>query len=176
MSKLYVNEVHSKTGSTKALEIDSDGRVIHSQPIGFNCMQSSTQTGKDHNPAAKVGGWTISGRNGCWNSGMIDLSSGVITIPKTGHYYFGANFRLDGFGGNYINIDLAGWNGTIQAGTGYRLLRHLESATATDYTAAQVSGVVYAEKDDQYVWSLLANGDDSIALDSDCQITCWFVG
>ena len=27
MSKLYVNEVHSKTGSTKALEIDSDGIV-----------------------------------------------------------------------------------------------------------------------------------------------------
>ena len=28
MSKLYVNEVHSKTGSTKALEIDSDGRIL----------------------------------------------------------------------------------------------------------------------------------------------------
>lgn len=27
MSKLYVNEVHSKTGSTKALEIDSSGKV-----------------------------------------------------------------------------------------------------------------------------------------------------
>lgn len=45
MSKLYVNEVHSKTGSTKALEIDSDGIVTQPAKPSFYAYSDDGWTG-----------------------------------------------------------------------------------------------------------------------------------
>ena len=44
MSKLYVNEVHSKTGSAKALEINSNGIITPTKPIGFTAILTSNQS------------------------------------------------------------------------------------------------------------------------------------
>lgn len=41
MSKLYVNEVHSKTGSTKALEIDSSGIITTPALPAFRAYSSA---------------------------------------------------------------------------------------------------------------------------------------
>lgn len=174
-STLKVQNI-AHTGGTNAIEIDSSGNLTISQPIGFNATINGTQSSQDHDPAAKIADWSITHKGG-WNSGMLNQTTGVITIPKTGYYFFSANIRMDGFSGSYFNIDLAGWDGSaIQAGAAYRLLRHLESATASDYTTAQVQGIVKATQDDEHVWSLYTSGDSSVTLDSDSQITCYYIG
>lgn len=44
MSKLYVNEIHGKTGPAKALEINSAGIITPTKPIGFTAILDADQS------------------------------------------------------------------------------------------------------------------------------------
>lgn len=107
MSKLYVDEVHSKTGSTKALEIDSSGNIATTGHISqgkvYLCSAawdgSSTSSyfsgydmftayeTADHNFGS--GAKKIQYNN---DYNILDTSTGIVTIPAdgvwllTGHY------------------------------------------------------------------------------------------
>lgn len=82
MSKLYVNEVHSKTGSTKALEIDSSGRVTTPQKPYFFVY---------HQTASGSTGLTgvVNFNNSRHNVGShFDLTNDYFQAPVGGCYLF----------------------------------------------------------------------------------------
>ena len=95
MSKLYVNEVYAKNGSTKALEIDSGGRVFTPARPAFSAdltTQFSTSS-----TAAKVTGWTENFNTG----GHWDNANSKFVAPVTGLYQL-----------NYTGLQSAGAAGT----------------------------------------------------------------
>ena len=86
MSKLYVNEVHSKTGSTKALEIDSSGNI---EAVGRITAPA--------NPAFRVQRTSNVAANNTvvYDTKKFDVgnnfntSTGTFTAPIDGVYFFG---------------------------------------------------------------------------------------
>jgi hypothetical protein len=142
LSKLYVDEIYSKTGTSKALEIDSSGYVKHSQFSGFyvrlNNSDTTARNSTSNNPV--INDWIVDndGDNaiGTYNSGDFDLSSGIYTTPYDGLYDFSTNLRVDGFGGSYIELYLVkNAEGTNPFNTpSNRVYYTIESATASDYT------------------------------------------
>lgn len=82
MSKLYVNEVHSKTGSTKALEIDSSGRVTTPARPAFSVTQleASGNAGQTGHYSFNTVDTNI---NNCWNT-----SNNRFEAPIAGVYHF----------------------------------------------------------------------------------------
>jgi hypothetical protein len=83
LSKLYVNDIYSKTGATEAINIDSDGRVGFANPILVQAYKTTTQTSA---------GIMI------WNNKIIDTanaystSTGQFTCPKAGYYEVSFNY------------------------------------------------------------------------------------
>lgn len=82
MSKLYVNEVHSKTGSTKALEIDSGGRILTPARPAFSVTQleASGNAGQTGHYSFNTIDTNI---NNCWNT-----SNNRFEAPIAGVYHF----------------------------------------------------------------------------------------
>ena len=99
MSKLYVNEVHSKTGSTKALEIDSDGRVTQPQ-LPHVRVGGTNNAYIAHSANDKIKFNTVvSGV-----SSMYDTSNYEFTVPVDGAYMLTSNVLIDGV--NTVHIDV----------------------------------------------------------------------
>ena len=188
MSKLFVNEIHSKTGTSHALDIDSDGNVEfkgvvnYGKPIGFAVNKSGNQSITVTN--TKISGWeTDSYMYGGFNTdgsggSMINTTSGVVTIPATGYYSFVFNTRVDSFAGTYIYFDLikTDSSGTHNSTITNRAGRSLESATASDYTSMQIQGTRYFEKDDYFAVFFSNSGDNSVTIDGDTYFSMFKVG
>ena len=81
MSKLYVNEIHSKTGSTKALEIDSSGRVTQPQLIAFHVYKDNASNMGATDPVIFNVATTNLGSH-------YSTSTGRFTAPIAGTYRF----------------------------------------------------------------------------------------
>ena len=171
MSKLYVNEVHSKTGSTKALEIDSSGIITQSSPVGFNASLSASLSISTNN--ARITGWSTSSSNfyGGFNTDgaggtMLDLSTGIAQVPVTGYYSVIANVRIDNFAGTYHYIDImkTDSSGTYDSVNLPLITRSLESATASDYTDLQAQSVAYLQANDYFAVYWSNSGDNSVVV------------
>jgi len=81
MSKLYVNEVHSKTGSIKAIEIDSDGQVKKPNQLMFRVYYNEGEITTDQ---------TIP-FNGIYENttgSAFNTSTGKFTVPTAGVWVF----------------------------------------------------------------------------------------
>lgn len=108
MSTLYVDNIYSKTGTSQAIEIDSDGRVLMPVKPAFHVYRNAGDV------AAQA---TIVWNEAELNQGNhFDTSTGLFTAPVAGIYYFSAfgmktnNTQAD-FGLRFIK------NGTAVIGT-----------------------------------------------------------
>lgn len=186
MSKLYVNEVHSKTGSTKALEIDSNGIITQSSPVGFNASLSGSLSISSNN--TRFTNWTTSSANfyGGFNTDgaggtMLNLSTGIAQVPVTGYYSIIFNTRIDSFAGTYHYIDVmkTDSSGTYPSPSSFQestIARSLESATATDYTELQVQSVAYLQAND-YIAAFWSNsGDNSVSAVDETTFSMFKIG
>ena len=81
MSKLYVNEIHSKTGSTKALEIDSDGQVKKPNQLMFRAYYNSGHIESD-------GDIPFNGTHENTTGSAFNTSTGKFTVPTAGVWVF----------------------------------------------------------------------------------------
>ena len=91
MSKLYVNEVHSKTGSTKALEINSSGNLIVPQKIAFMAKLTSNFN-PNTSSRTKIPFATNNSAARVFNYGNgFDDSNNRFEAPIDGLYFFMAS-------------------------------------------------------------------------------------
>ena len=96
LSKLYVNNIYSKTGASEAINIDSDGRVGFANPILVQAYMTTDMT---------AAGIFI------WNNKIIDTanaystSTGQFTCPKAGYYEVSFNYLARNIGtGHRTNV------------------------------------------------------------------------
>lgn len=98
-SILKVDQIQNAAGTT-GLTIDSDGVVSKSVvPAWRVCLSSDdlrTATTSSIIP------WDKTDIENCFLSGGVTISSGVITIPKSGIYQINANIRIDSVGTGYV--------------------------------------------------------------------------
>ena len=81
MSKLYVNEIHSKTSSTKALEIDSDGQLKKPNQLMFRAYYNDGEITAD-------GVIPFNGTHENTTGLAFDTSTGKFTVPTAGVWVF----------------------------------------------------------------------------------------
>jgi len=105
LSKLYVNDIYSKTGASEAINIDSSGRVQNPKRPYIMLLADAQQTVSANTPYT---GWRVDGQRD------ITYSSGVITVPVDGLYRIGFSVINQGTGGYYLRI-----NGTAKYRIGY---------------------------------------------------------
>lgn len=168
-SILKVNEIQH-TGGTSALTVDSNGRLSSSKPVGFNVNKASNQATAgsgvivtDFSTTSGIaGGFNTDGAGGT----MLNLSTGIATIPVNGYYQFNALIRIDNFAGAYhfLDLDLTDSSGTYTGSDATRIGRSLESATATDYTMLQIHGVSYLQQNNLVALFWANSGDNSVSI------------
>ena len=178
-SVIKVDNIQNSSG-TNALEIDSSGYVKHSQFSGFyvrlNDNDGTARNSTTNNPV--VNDWMVDndGANaiGTYNSGDFDLATGIYTTPYNGLYDFAANFRIDGFGGSYIEMYLVkNADGTNPFNTSTnRVYYTIESATASDYTNMSFAvNSVKLDAGEKIGLNIYTNGDSTITLSAACRFS-----
>ena len=146
MSKLYVNEVHSKTGSTKALEINSNGVVQQPKVPAVYGVNLTARTGS----GVKFTGWTIRVDN---NS---DWSNDEFTCPVDGIYEVTANiWRSSGV----VQYNIRK-NGTSEAavrqsttddeGANMTILLNCSASDTIDFYRDNMTGTIYGASSKPY--------------------------
>jgi len=183
MSKLYVDSIASKTGGTDALTIDSSGRVSVDKPVGFSVDKAAAQTTAGTGVIITNFRTTTVGMYGAFNNNgangtMLNLSTGIVTIPVNGYYQFNATIRIDNFAGAYhfLDFEKTDSNGTYTGIGANRLGRSLESATATDYTMLQLSGVNYLQQGDFAALFWANSGDNSVTINGNSYFSMFKIG
>ena len=121
MSKLYVDEIASKTGATDAMTIDTSGRILQpAKPIFYACADSNismttsyAETTAFSNAIVNVGSHysTGTGRftvpiSGVYNFGVSSIGNSTATVYRFRLYKNGSSlnnheYRLQTEGGSY---------------------------------------------------------------------------
>lgn len=183
-SRILVDEIYGKTSGASALTVDSNSRLSQGSPVGFNAkITGSGQTITANNTLLKPWGITTSFLYGGFNTdgaggSMLDLTTGIAQVPVTGYYRISCNARVDSFAGNYCYLDIikTDSSGTYSASAATLIVRSLESATATDYTALHASSLSYLQASD-YVAVYWANsGDNNVTMNNDTFFSMFKVG
>ena len=96
MSKLYVNDIYSKSGATEAINIDNSGRVIMPQRPMFKVYRTANINYGTADVDVKMTGWDDDTSAGSVNvNNFWDTTNDKAVIPVTGMYMF----ELKGFKG-----------------------------------------------------------------------------
>lgn len=99
MSKLYVNNIYSKTGASEAINIDSSGHVLTPARPSFLVNWSSNQS------TSSSGTIRINFDRIIFDIGS-NVSNGAFTAPVSGIYQFNLSQRFDGVDGGYVLMGL----------------------------------------------------------------------
>jgi hypothetical protein len=91
MSKLYVNEIASKTGSTTAMTIDSSGRILKGTPVYANFSNANAPASL----GASASFVELIINNVKLNSGGFALASNAVEVPLTGAYRWSMAMQIN---------------------------------------------------------------------------------
>jgi hypothetical protein len=170
------------TNGTDAMTIASDGLVTFNNPpnpIGFCVHKSGNQsiTAND----TKIESWATTMRGGFNTDGssgtMIDLSTGIVTIPADGYYQMNINIRLDSFSGTYAYFDITEiTSGSMQTQLADRLGRTLAGNISSNYEMFTYAYVGYLTEDFTFALWYRNSGDNNVTIDGDTYWSMFKVG
>jgi hypothetical protein len=93
MSKLYVDEIASKTGATDAMTIDTSGRILQPTKPSFFATNNATAWQSFGNTNFNTMPFNTTSHN---IGNHYDTSNYRFNVPVTGSYYFYMQFLHDG--------------------------------------------------------------------------------
>ena len=172
MSKLYVDEIASKTGATDAMTIDSSGRVKRSVIPAWYCVRTPSTTHTISASNSDIADWK-SDSSGLTDpsfspyvSGGVTLTSGTtITIPVAGLYHISWNLRVDNLGAGYwvygYVYDVTKSSGTPAAEAGLSAIQ--AQATANYLFTIGASGTVQCTANQQLRVGVFGNTSGSMS-------------
>ena len=176
-SILKVDNIQNSSG-TAALTIDASGRLGQGSPVGFRAKVNPSQsisaggTRLSQFAVPTAGGFNTDGAGGT----VLNLSTGVMTIPATGYYSYSLDGRIDSFSGSYYYFD---WYSTDSSGnsTGIVYARTLSQGSGnTSYDAFTVAGTVYLTSGLFLAWFYQHSGDSNVTINNDTWLSLFKVG
>ena len=177
-SRILVDEIHGKTSAASALTIDSNSRLSQGSPVGFrakiNPSQSISAGGTRLSQYAVPGngGFNTDGAGGT----VLNLSTGVMTIPATGYYFYSIEGRLDSFAGSYYYFDLYSTDSSGTS-TGLVYARTLTQGSGnTSYDAFTATGMLYLTSGLFLAWFYQHSGDSNVTINNDTYVSMFKVG
>ena len=177
-SRVLVDEIYGKTSGASALTVDSNSRLSQGSPVGVRAKVNPSQsisanvTRLSQFAIPSNGGFNTDGAGGT----VLNLSTGVMTIPATGYYFYSLEGRLDNFNGTYWYFDL---RTTDSSGTndGYVYARTLSQGSGnTSYDAFTATGMLYLTSGQFLAWFYLNTGDDNVNINNDTYVSLFKVG
>ena len=177
-SILKVTEIQDPTNSNSALTIDTSGRLGQGSPVGFrakvNPSQSISSGGTRLSQFALpgAGGFNTDGAGGT----VLNVSTGVMTIPVNGYYFYSIEGRLDSFSGSYYYFD---WYATDSSGnsTGTVYARTLtQGGGNTAYDDFTATGTLYLTSGLFLAWFYQHSGDANVTVNNDTYVSLFKVG
>lgn len=145
MSKLYVNEVHSKTGSTKALELNSSGYIKREKNCAFLAHTPTSASAT----ADTVLKWSteVFDTDSCF-----DHTTGLFTAPVSGIYFFSFhslvkdnNYMVSDFQHSGMATDIRMQTRAVSANGGINSASHVFEMDANDTMGIYNQGATYSE-------------------------------
>jgi hypothetical protein len=172
MSNLLVQNIKHTNGTT-AQTIDSSGRVsLPSVPafrVSLISNQSITATG-DHDVEWDEG--TTSESDNSFTQGGFSWSSGVVTVPLTGVYFFSVILRVDSVGSGYIVGKLM----KNDESSGNREAYIIDGSPASDYANLTGSTVFKCNSNDNIRMSIASSADSSYNVTNASTFSGHFIG
>lgn len=163
MSKLYVNNIYSKTGAAEAINIDSSGRILTPTRPSFFVYRSNSDS-SNTNYSSDVLVTFDKKQHDIGNS--FDLSTETYTVPVSGVYHLSWQVRMK-------NVTSAGYvfttlykNGATNWGDSLYLYGNLEDPQGGTYQSSGMSATVELSADDQLSLYVRSSGDTTSRIET----------
>ena len=177
-SRILVDEIYGKTSGASALTVDSNSRLSQGSPVGFRAKVNPSQTiSADDTRISQFavpsnGGFNTDGAGGT----VLNLSTGVMTIPATGYYFYSIEGRLDNFSGSYWYFDMKSTDSSGTS-TGSVYTRVLSQGSGnTSYDSFTATGTLYLTSGLFLAWFFRNSGDNNVSIHSDTYVSLFKVG
>ena len=177
-SRILVDEIHGKTSGASALTVDSNSRLSQGSPVGFRAKISPSQS--ISSGTTKLGPYALP-TYGAFNTDgaggtVLNLSTGVMTVPATGYYFYSIEGRLDSFAGSYYYFDFFETNSSGSS-TGNLYARTLSQGSGnTSYDAFTATGMLYLTSGLFLAWFYQHSGDSNVTINNDTYVSMFKVG
>lgn len=174
MSKLYVNEIYAKGSSTKALEIDSSGRILMPARPSFHVRLDTATSGQNYTSMSDCPFDTIDHEVG----DCIAISSDVATFtaPIAGVYHFSLTVGFDAVGSATWLSTFLFLNGATVNGSDEESYRVLTDVPSADYVALTSSNTIQLASGDTINPKIKVNTDTSVGIRVSTRFSGFLVG
>ena len=170
MSKLYVNDIYSKTGAKEAINIDSDGHVTTPVVPAWRVSLTATQS------VSSIGTTQVqldqTSTENCFLNGGVTLNSYKVVVPVTGIYAVHSYVRIDSLGTGYVQLGISVNDVTSGISDSYSI----EGSPPSNYVTLNASDVFSVNANDTFTLYVYTSNDNSYSINKNSVFSGHLVG